>query len=124
MSKVQLVIELDADLGAQIGQLILGKMAPNAPNEIGAANIELSKPQPKTEPTPAEKPKKAAKPTPASETAPLTLESVRARLHEIRSKHTTIALAPVFQKYGASKLPEIDPSNYAALLAEVEGMIK
>ena len=123
MTKVQLLIELDADLGAQISQLILAKMAPEASKEVGAITIEPGKVAVKTAPAPTDKPKKAAKPSPVNESAPLTLEAVRARLHEIRTKHTDIALGPIFQKYGAAKLPEIDPTNYAALMAEVEGMV-
>lgn len=123
MPKVQLVIELDADQGDQISQLILGKFLPAVGiSESGAVISQPSKAVATPVPTPAhsEKPKKAAK---VSDSAPLTLEVVRARLQEIRTAHKELSLAPIFQKYGAAKLPEIDPAKYGALMAEVEGMI-
>ena len=123
MPKVQLVIELDADQGDQISQLILGKFLPAVgASEPSPATSQASKAAATPVPTPApsEKPKKAAK---VSESAALTLEEVRARLQEIRTAHKELSLAPIFQKYGAARLPDIDPAKYGALMAEVEGMI-
>ena len=62
--------------------------------------------------------KKAAKQEP--EEKPLTLEEVRAVLAEkSRSGHTE-EVRGLLAKHGADKLSEIDPAEYAALLAEAE----
>ena len=62
--------------------------------------------------------KPAAKQEP--EEKPLTLEEVRAVLAEkSRSGHTEEVRA-LLNKHGADKLSEIDPAEYAALLAEAE----
>lgn len=66
----------------------------------------------------AKKDAKAAKQEP--EEKPLTLEEVRAVLAEkSRSGHTEEVRA-LLNKHGADKLSEIDPAEYAALLAEAE----
>ena len=62
--------------------------------------------------------KLAAKQEP--EEKPLTLEEVRAVLAEkSRSGHTE-EVRELLAKHGADKLSEIDPAEYAALLAEAE----
>ena len=66
----------------------------------------------------AKKEAKAAKQEP--EEKPLTLEEVRAVLAEkSRSGHTE-EVRELLNKHGADKLSEIDPAEYAALLAEAE----
>ena len=66
----------------------------------------------------AKKEAKAAKQEP--EEKPLTLEEVRAVLAEkSRSGHTE-EVRELLAKHGADKLSEIDPAEYAALLAEAE----
>ena len=66
----------------------------------------------------AKKDTKAAKQEP--EEKPLTLEEVRAVLAEkSRSGHTE-EVRELLAKHGADKLSEIDPAEYAALLAEAE----
>jgi len=51
---------------------------------------------------------------------PITLEAVRAVLAEkSRAGHTDEARA-LLEKHGATKLSEIDPAEYPALLAEAE----
>ena len=75
-------------------------------------------PEPTEEELAAEKEAKAAKQEP--EEKPLTLEEVRAVLAEkSRSGHTEEVRA-LLNKHGADKLSEIDPAEYAALLAEAE----
>ncbi|NJP41653.1 DNA ligase [Oscillospiraceae bacterium HV4-5-C5C] len=56
---------------------------------------------------------------PAAEPA-LKLEDVRAVLAEKSRAGHTAEIRSLLQKYGADKLSKIDPSNYKALLAEVE----
>lgn len=53
---------------------------------------------------------------------PLTLEAVRAVLAEKSRVGHTAEIRALLQKYGAPKLSGIDPANYKALLADVEGL--
>jgi len=49
-----------------------------------------------------------------------TLEAVRAVMADKSRNGHTAQIRSLLQKYGASKLSEIDPANYKALLAEAE----
>lgn len=51
---------------------------------------------------------------------PLTLEAVRAVLADKSRNGHTAEVRSLLQKYGASKLSEIDPANYKSLLADAE----
>lgn len=64
---------------------------------------------------------------PVKETAPqpepkpqLTLEQVRAVLADKSRAGHTAAVRELLLKYGASKLSQIDPANYEALMREAE----
>ena len=59
----------------------------------------------------------AAKPEPKPQ---LTLEQVRAVLADKSRAGHTSAVRELLLKYGASKLSQIDPANYEALLREAE----
>ena len=50
----------------------------------------------------------------------LTLEQVRAVLSEKSRAGYTAGVRELLQKYGASKLSQVDPSNYKALLRDAE----
>lgn len=50
----------------------------------------------------------------------LTLEQVRAVLSEKSRAGYTVGVRELLQKYGASKLSQVDPSNYEALLRDAE----
>ena len=65
--------------------------------------------------TTAEEPAAPAEPT-------LTLEQVRAVLADKSRQGFTAQIRTLLQKYGAPKLSGIDPSNYNALLHDVEGL--
>ncbi len=52
----------------------------------------------------------------------LTLEAVRAVLADKSRAGYTAQIRALLQKYGANKLSGIDPANYEALLADVEGL--
>lgn len=52
----------------------------------------------------------------------LTLEAVRAVLADKSRAGFTAQIRSLLQKYGADKLSGIDPTNYKALLADVEGL--
>ena len=63
---------------------------------------------------------------PEPESAPaepmLTLEQVRAVLADKSRAGFTAQIRSLLQKHGAAKLSEIDPSHYADLLKEAEGL--
>lgn len=61
----------------------------------------------------------AEAPTPAPEPE-FKLEEVRAILADASRKGHTAEIRSLLQKYGASKLSQIDPANYKPLLADVE----
>ena len=62
-----------------------------------------------------------AEDAPASPPEPeLTLEQVRAVLADKSRQGHTAKIRTLLQKYGASKLSQIDPAHYRALLAEAE----
>lgn len=52
----------------------------------------------------------------------VTLEEVRTVLAEKSHKGFTAEVRELLLKYGAPKLSEIDPANYAALLVDAEGL--
>jgi hypothetical protein len=84
-----------------------------------------------SENTPAEKPAKASKPKKitakeaTAEPAPkeeksLNLEDVRSVLADKSRKGHTAEVKALINKHGADKLSEIDPAEYASLLADAE----
>ena len=52
----------------------------------------------------------------------LALEAVRAVLADKSRAGFTAQIRSLLQKYGADKLSGVDPANYTALLADVEGL--
>jgi len=52
----------------------------------------------------------------------LKLEDVRAILANASRKGHTAEIRSLLQKYGASKLSQIDPANYKSLLTDVEAL--
>ena len=59
---------------------------------------------------------------PEPEKPKYTLESVRAILAEVSRAGHTAEIRELLQKHGASRLSEIDPGRYEALVADVEGL--
>ena len=124
MSKIKLLLDVVQDMRSLADSL---QAVAEAVAESGAAETELTttkEPEKagKTGKTAAKntvkKDTKAAKQEP--EEKPLTLEEVRAVLAEkSRSGHTE-EVRELLAKHGADKLSEIDPVEYAALLAEAE----
>ena len=104
MSKVKLLLDVVSDLRslADSVQAVADAIASNGPNEG----------------TKPEQPK----PEKQSEEKQLTLEEVRAVLAEKSHDGFTAEVRALLEKYGASKLSQIDPSKYAALLADAEGL--
>lgn len=75
----------------------------------------------KDEPQAAEAPK--GQPTPKQEEATVTFVQLRSRLSEISRSGKTAEVKELIAKYGASKLSDIAESDYAAVLAEAEGLV-
>jgi hypothetical protein len=53
---------------------------------------------------------------------PVTLEAVRAVLADKSRSGLTDQVRALIEKYGASKLSEVDPENYEALMADAEAL--
>lgn len=104
MSRVKLLLDVVSDLRALSDsvQAVADAIASNGPDEI----------------TKPEQPKPEKK----SEEKQITLEEVRAVLAEKSHDGFTAEVRALLEKYGASKLSQIDPSKYAALLADAEGL--
>lgn len=63
-----------------------------------------------------------AEPVPVPETEPVTLEQVRAVLAEKSLQCKRVEVQELIRKHGAEKLSQIDPAQYAGLLAEAEAL--
>lgn len=81
-----------------------------------------------SEPTDADKkstPVKEAEPkkTVKTKVKEVKLEDVRAVLAEKSQAGITTKVREIIQKYGASKISEIDPKHYADILKDAEGLV-
>ena len=75
------------------------------------------------EPAAATQPEAAASAKePEPKTKPVTLEQVRAVLADKSQQGLTAEVRVLLEKYGAPKLSQIDPANYAALLVDAENL--
>lgn len=124
MSKIKLLLDVVQDMRslADSLQAVADAVADNGeaeaeltttkePEKAGRSGKAVAK-------TTTKKDTKVAKQEPVEK--PLTLEEVRAVLAEkSRSGHTE-EVRELLAKHGADKLSEIDPAEYAALLAEAE----
>lgn len=106
MSKTKLLLDVVGDLRslADSLQAVAEAMAGNEPAE--AAQVQ--------------KPATAKEAVPAAKA--VTLEEVRAVLADKSQQGFTADVRALLEKYGAPKLSQIDPANYAALLADAEGL--
>lgn len=106
MSKIKLLLEVVTDLRslADSLQAVADAMASNEPVDESrtetTAQVSTQKPEEKA----------------------VALEQVRAVLAEKSHDGFTAEVRALLEKYGASKLSQIDPSKYAALLAEAEAL--
>jgi uncharacterized membrane protein len=106
VSKTKLLLDVVGDLRslADSLQAVAEAMAGNEPAEAAQAK----------KPATAKEAKPAAK--------AVTLEQVRAVLADKSQQGFTADVRALLEKYGAPKLGQIDPANYAALLADAEGL--
>ncbi len=124
MGKVKLLLDVIGDMRSLADSL---QAVADAVADSGAAEAEMTttkEPEKagKTGKAAAKKDtaKKDAKPAAKQEEKPLTLEEVRAVLAEKSRAGHTAEVRELLAKHGADKLSEIDPAEYAALLAEAE----
>lgn len=75
----------------------------------------------KDEPQTAEAPKE--QPAPAEKTETVNFVQLRSRLSEISRAGHTQEVKELIVKYGAEKLSDIAEADYAAVLAEAEGLV-
>lgn len=106
MSKTKLLLNVVGDLRslADSLQAVAEAMVGNEPAEAAQG----------------EKPATAKEAKPAAKA--VTLEQVRAVLADKSQQGFTADVRALLEKYGAPKLSQIDPANYAALLADAEGL--
>ena len=104
MSKIKLLLNVVSDLRslADSVQAVAEALATNEPAEISQPETAAPKKEPATR--------------------AITLEEVRAVLAEKSHDGFTAEVRALLEKYGASKLSEIDPAKYAALLTDAEGL--
>ena len=62
-------------------------------------------------------------PAPEAKPEPVTFVQLRSRLSEISRSGHTAEVKELIAKYGAEKLSDIAESDYAAVLAEAEGLV-
>jgi hypothetical protein len=106
LSKPKLLLDVAANLSNLADSLwaVAEAMAGNEP----AKGVQPEKPGTAKEVKPAAK--------------AVTLEQVRAALADKSQQGFTADVRALLEKYGASKLSQIDPANYAALLSDAEGL--
>lgn len=106
MSKIKLLLDVVTDLRslADSLQAVADEMASNEP-------VDESHPETTAQVSNQKHEEKA-----------VTLEQVRAVLAEKSHDGFTTEVRGLLEKYGASKLSQIDPSRYAALLTEAEAL--
>ncbi|MBL4937782.1 rRNA biogenesis protein rrp5 [Clostridium sp. YIM B02515] len=111
MSKIKLLLDLVSDMRslADSLQAVCEAMAEGEPaaEDTKPASIEESEP------------KKTAK----SANKKVKLEDVRAVLAEKSQAGMTAKVREIIEKYGATKLSEIDPKHYAEVLKAAEGLV-
>ena len=123
MSKIKLLLDLIQDMRslAESLQAVADAVADSGAMAELTATKESEKAG-KTGKAAAKKDtaKKEEKPAEKQEEKPLTLEEVRAVLAEKSRVGHTAEVKALLNKHGADKLSEIDPAEYAALLADAE----
>jgi hypothetical protein len=106
MSKTKLLLDVVSDLRSLADSI-----------QALAQAIAVGEPSQTIQPA-TSAPAKEKKPEPKA----VTLEEVRAVLAEKSHDGFTAEVRSLLEKYGASRLSEIDPAKYAALLADAEGL--
>lgn len=113
MSKVKLLIDVISDMRSLANSLeaVADAMAGNGPADT-AESTEIVVTEKKAEPKKTEPPKQKK----------VTLEEVRAVLAEKSQAGFTAGVREIIQKYGGSKLSEIEPEHFANILKDAEAL--
>lgn len=108
MNKTKLLLDVVYELRslADSVQAVAGAIAGNEP-------VEAMQPEP---PAPVPEPK------PKPEVKPVTLEQVRSVLAEKSQDGFTAQVRGLLEKHGATKLSQINPSEFSTLLLEAEAL--
>lgn len=111
VSKIKLLLDVVSDMRslADSLQVVCDAMAESEPTD------EDKKPTPVKE----RELKKITEP----KVKEVKLEDVRAVLAEKSQTGMTARVREIIQKYGASKLSEVDPKHYADILKDAEGLV-
>lgn len=111
MSKIKLLLDVVSDMRslADSIQAVCDAMVENEPTDADKKPASAKETEQK----------KSAKP----EVKEVKLEDVRAVLAEKSQAGMTAKVREIIQKYGASKLSEIEPKHYADILKDAEGLI-
>ncbi len=121
MSKVKLLLDVVQDIRSLADSL---QAVAEAVMESELKEMETTEVPKNPEPDKKDTGKRStskAEPEPSVPAEPvLTLEQVRAVLAEKSRAGHTVAVKALLLKHGADKLSDIDPVNYAALLADAE----
>ncbi|NFL76213.1 rRNA biogenesis protein rrp5 [Clostridium sporogenes] len=101
MSKIKLLLDVVSDMRslADSIQAVAEVMAGNEPVETEEPTTTVKEPEPKKK--------------------EIALEEVRAKLAEKSQAGLTAEVREIINKYGGSKLSEIDPKHYADMLKDV-----
>lgn len=102
MSKIKLLLDVVSDMRslADSIQAVADAMASNEPVEAKEPTTTTKEPAPKKK--------------------EIALEEVRAKLAEKSQVGLTAQVREIIQKYGGSKLSEVDPKHYADILKDAE----
>ncbi|WP_027625317.1 hypothetical protein [Clostridium lundense] len=102
MSKIKLLLDVVSDMRslADSVQAVADAMASNEPVEAKEPTTPVKEPAPKKK--------------------EIALEEVRAKLAEKSQVGLTSQVREIIQKYGGSKLSEVDPKHYADILKDAE----
>ncbi|MGU9539887.1 rRNA biogenesis protein rrp5 [Clostridium tepidum] len=102
MSKIKLLLDVVSDMRslADSIQAVADAMASNEPVEAKEPTTTVKEPELKKK--------------------EITLEEVRAKLAEKSQVGLTAQVREIIQKYGGSKLSEVDPKHYADILKDAE----
>ena len=123
MSEASLILKAVSEALAKVAEELEGtevtpapkaapkKAAATATRKKKAATVKAE--EPAEEPAPEEKP---------AEAAPVTLEQIRSVLQEKRAEGKKDKFKELFATFGVQRLPDVDPADYADLLAAAEAL--
>lgn len=108
-------------------KIAAGQTVPEAAKEIKTMPVKKSQPvkegkKPAEAPVKEEAVEETEAAAPAEEDKQYTLEDVRAALGALQKAGKKEQVREILQSFGAAKLPEVDPSDYPALMQKAGEM--